>query len=304
MSLSSINPFALKEPKWPEQIKGKEHIEIGIGSSNVVVDGIKNVLSIPNKLILWNSNFGSGNISRETIMKVRDYLHENGLHDVYVSVNEYNPIKIWERTFTNPNTSLLAKCTVGVGSALIDTLTIPKLTGFPGDHYSPMSNSVHIFSNDTSIALHECGHAKDFNSRKNPTLYTLTRNIPVIGNFITIGQEAIATKNAIGHLVEKGDDEGAHLACQTLFPALSTYVWEATMKYLPVPWWVSFLIILGLGHILGRTIQLPSSNALKSKEITVKQTNESAKPTSAAIEKIVKAFEEKASRKQVAAPAA
>ena len=104
--INSINPLALKKPTQdlPLHIKQKDSIHIEIGSSNWLIDTFRNLASIPLKIVLFNSNIQSGNISPEILEKMRDFLHENQLHDVLVSVNQYKPQQVWSRTFSNPNT--------------------------------------------------------------------------------------------------------------------------------------------------------------------------------------------------------
>ncbi|MBX7066160.1 MAG: zinc metallopeptidase [Parachlamydiales bacterium] len=234
--------------------KTKEDIEIRVGQSYFILDIIRNILSIPGKILLLNRNLNSGNVSKEIIDKIRDYLHENGLHDVDVSINEYNPIKIWKRTFSNPKTSILSKCTLGILYAIFETLTIPKLTGMLSDSYNPLTNTVNLISNDLSIALHECGHAKDFNSAKYPTLYALANAIPMIGPATTLYQEYQASANAIEHLRQKGDIEGVKEAWKTLTPAFSTYMAYAGEMCFTIssPLWIYSLMNIGLGHLVGQ----------------------------------------------------
>lgn len=109
--LSKINPFARlsvtdqeNNPSFETQ-KTKE-IKIEVGSSNIVIDGIRNICSIFTKLILLNPKINSGHVSIETINRIKKYLEDNHLWDVQVSINQYKPQMVWSRTFTNPKTSL------------------------------------------------------------------------------------------------------------------------------------------------------------------------------------------------------
>ncbi len=255
--IQSINPFApaaatLLDLEAP---KKKEQINIQVGSSNFLVDGIRNVLSIPEKILLLNSKFNSGGVSEETILKMRDFLHENGLHDVSISVNQYKPQEVWRRIFTNPKTSLLSKCTVGIAAGLFETLAIPKLTGYIGDHYSPLPNTVHLFSDDLAIALHECGHAKDFNERANPILYALTSRLPVVGPFLTLYQEGIATDNAIAHLRGKNLSVEVKHALKVLVPAYTTYCAAAILTNdSSFEYCLRLIGIVAAGHVIGRIL--------------------------------------------------
>ncbi len=234
---SHVNPFAFASPALPETIKTREDIKVEIGSSNRLVDVIRNTLSIPAKILLWSSKFNSGGVSGQTIERTKDFLHENDLHDVAICVNQYNPKMIWQRIFSNPKTCLLSKCTVGVGNGLIETIACPKLTGFPGDHYDVMSNTVQLFSDDLALALHECGHAKDFNERKNPVLYGMMRNIPRMGMVATLYQEIKATDYAIAYLSKERIQGAVKKAFKILIPAYATYCAIAAKGFMPTTGW-------------------------------------------------------------------
>lgn len=226
---SRVNPFATAKNTAQNTEKTVSDVHVEVGSSNILVDGIRNILSIPAKLLIGSSSVNSGNVSAETIEKMKEYLHENGLHDVHVSVNQYKPQDVWKRTFTNPKTSLLSKVFLGIPSSLMATFTFPKLTGFPGDHYNALSNTVHLFSNNTAIALHECGHAKDFNSRENPGLYSTIRALPYVGSISTLYQEYKATNNAMGYLREKKWDTLLANSFKVLIPAYALYCAAAVL---------------------------------------------------------------------------
>jgi len=254
--ISSINPFASALESQAKTPKKKEEIDIQEGSCNILIDGIRNVLSIPFKILFFNSQINSGNISNEVIEKTRDFLHENGLHDVAVSANQYKPQEVWRRIFTNPKTSLLSKCTLGILSGLSETILIPKLTGL-GDHYNPASNTVHLFSNDLSIALHECGHAKDFNERKNPMLYSSLKMIPHVGSAATLYHEYKATDNAIAHLKsKKGLGEEVKNAFKTLIPAYASYIAAALSPHPQnsMPFFLDLIKYVIVGHAVGRAL--------------------------------------------------
>lgn len=229
---SKINPFAtaINTAKNTEKTVNDVHVEVG--SSNIFVDGIRNILSIPTKLLMCTLSVNSGNVSAETIEKMKEYLHENGLHDVHVFVNQYKPQDVWKRTFTNPKTSLLSKVFLGIPTSLMETFTFTKLTGYPGDYYNPLSNTVHLFSNNTAIALHECGHAKDFNSRENPGLYNTIRLLPYVGSIVTLYQEFLATNNAMSYLREKKWDTLLANSFKVLIPAYAIYCSEAVLPKL------------------------------------------------------------------------
>ena len=285
--IRSINPFASATPALNQGPRKKEQIDIQIGASNFWVDGIRNVLSIRSKILFLNSKINSGNVSKETIGKMRDFLHENGLHDVSVSVNQYKPQEVWRRTFTNPKTSLLSKCTAGVVFGLLETLLIPKLSGIACDHYNPYSNTVHLFSDDLATALHECGHAKDVNERANPGLYgaialinytsddedwanhpiffAVLKSVSVGQSCLTLYQEYKATDNAIAHLRVKNLNVELKRSFKVLVPSFAAYCANAvltkTNTTIKISEWlkisvpnISFIGFMVAGHIIGQIL--------------------------------------------------
>lgn len=290
--LSPINPYAMKPPidslDQMEQGRKKNEVEVSVGGSAPIVDTIRNISSIPMKVLLWNANMGSGNVSPEVIEDARQYLHANGLHDVYLSVNEYRPGKIWYRIFSNPNTSTLSKCTIGVINGLRYTFIPDRL--MLGDQYDPTSNTVQLFSNDSSVALHECGHAKDFNSRENPSLYGITKNLPYVGPPTLLYQEYTATDNAITYARNEGMTQKVKDAFKVLTPAFATYVAAVTLPEAPtvyscinesttfeymeqciegIPGKMDaiFLASIGIvvaGHLIGRALANDEPDAAKS----------------------------------------
>jgi hypothetical protein len=110
-----------------------------------------------------------------------------------------------------------------------------------GDHYNPYTNTIHLFSDDPAIALHEAGHAVDFAKQAQPGYYAVGRIIPPV----TLHQEQVASDIAIQHLKDQGDRSGELHAYQTLYPAFGTYGGEETG--LPYGSYLG----AGAGHILG-----------------------------------------------------
>lgn len=214
-NLSSLNPLA----KTSSQAKNEDiKIETGrlIGPSWLT----RNFLSIPRKILLWNSKVNSGNVSQKTLDKMRNYLKDNNLNDVNISVNQYKPQMIWKRTFTNPKTSTLSKIFLGIPSCLFYTTGISKLTGFNSTSYNPLSNTIQISSDNIPLALHECGNALNYNSRKNPGFYTFIWFSS--GKIFSLATEYIASNNAIEYLKENDSTKKVSKAFKTLVPKFFT----------------------------------------------------------------------------------
>lgn len=256
--INSLNPYQFKSS---DSTFKQGRIGINVGGQYAPIEITRNFLTIPEKIILLNKNYSSGNISKETIDKVEKYLEENQLWDVAVSVNEYDPKFLLERTLNNPNISNLSKYTMGILSVLVMTMLCPKLTGRVGDCYNPWANSIHLFSDDLSIALHECGHAKDFSQRENPGLYSSLSMIPFIGPFQTLYKEYQANKNVYHYLhSEKKDSDALKQACITLTPAYTAYI-SGALAYFAKRGGIKkfqgvkpFIALMTAGHITGHLI--------------------------------------------------
>lgn len=196
-----INPFALHDENKTPSLDTEIRVEQG--SPRPVVDTIRNVLSIPMKLIMGNMEYNEG-VSDEVIGEAKQFLSENSLGEVSISANQYKPQEMWRRIFTNPKTSLLSKCTLGVVEGLIETLTVPRLTGALGDHYRPQANTVYLSSNDSALALIPCAEALKYNSKYNPSLYSifieyvpaLISSNPVVKELISCGLKLDKLSNA------------------------------------------------------------------------------------------------------------
>ncbi|MFL0810837.1 MAG: hypothetical protein K6L76_10515 [Agarilytica sp.] len=170
------------------------------------------------KLFLWNKNIDSHEVSQETIDELLLYLDKNDLDDVQVLVNTYKPGLQFSRLFKNREVGAGWRYTLG----LLSTSLYAVLPGrfFGGDHYNPYTNTISIYSDDPAIAIHEGGHAKDFNSRRwkglNAALYMLPG--------AALYYEAVATSDALSYLQWECRYNEEKDAYKTLHPAYGTYI--------------------------------------------------------------------------------
>lgn len=217
-----------KRLKNDPQLEEKLHkILVTRGGKQPIIDKIRGFLSISDKLLFWNRTIGSGELHEDAEIAVKLALEDGGASETHVSINEYNPKLIWQRTFQNDKTSFLSKVTFGTASALIYTVVPGRLVYFPGEHYNPFADTVVLYSNNLDIALHEAGHAVDFSEKQKkgigPGLYTLGRFLFPIQLY----QEAVANDKAFKFLKEHGTSEDVASAYALLFPAFGTYLASA-----------------------------------------------------------------------------
>lgn len=204
MLLDNVNPLATRE--IPKSEKTPDDILVEIGSPHPWIDAYKRYCpaTLLGRSVSGMDNYNSGYVSPEVLGKVKRYLHENELQDVCVSVNQYRPKLVWKRTFSNPRTNLLSKICFGIPAILEYTLLPGRLLG-SGDAYSPLNNTIHLYSDDSAAALHECGHAKDYQTRKNPNSYLLLgpiidQIIPKGNSLVQLWREYLASSHAMNFI--------------------------------------------------------------------------------------------------------
>ena len=214
-----------KRIKNDPQLEEKLHqVLVTRGKEHKIVDALRSFFSLPAKLLLWNRTVGSGDLHEDAEIAVKLALADGGTADTHISVNEYNPKIIWQRTFQNNKTSILSKVTFGTMSALVYTIIPGRLFYGGGDHYNPFADTVVLYSDNLDIALHEAGHAVDFSEKQKkhigPGLYTLGRYFFPIKLY----QEAVATGKAFEFTAQHGASEDVRSSYALLFPAFGSYL--------------------------------------------------------------------------------
>ncbi|MFZ5802032.1 MAG: hypothetical protein ACOY3K_02820 [Candidatus Omnitrophota bacterium] len=184
------------------------------------LDFLGDMLSKLPQLMLWNIRFGNHRISSETEQAVADFLSHYEVSDVKVRLNQWAPHKELGRLFTNPHIGWPYKI-LFFPSTLITSLLARPFSGLLiSDYYDPGTNSIHIFSDDAAIALHESGHAWDFSKQEYKGTYAFIRSVPGVDLF----QENMATDETLYYLEETGQYERLLKAYKVLYPAYATYI--------------------------------------------------------------------------------
>lgn len=220
------------------------------GRPHVFLDGLGHyVLSLPSKLMLLSWRVDNHRISQKTEDELAEYLSANGLCNIKVRINQYSVGGEWSRLFRNRNINGFWRYTLGFLSVVIYT-AFPQ-RAFGGDNYNPFTNTVSIYSDVASIALHEGGHAKDFSGRRRKGSYAALRFIPLVPLF----HEGRATKDAVSFLRAEGRPEDERAAYPMLWGAYGTYVSGEGLRFLEGPVGVGYLIQLPFawtGKLLGK----------------------------------------------------
>jgi hypothetical protein len=207
------------------------------------------VVSLPTKLLLWSWKVDNHDISPETEAMLATYLAENDLGHVKVRLNQYAPAREWSRLFRNREVGGFWRYTLGFFT--VASYMILPGRFFGGDHYNPYTNSIHLYSDSPSIAIHEAGHAKDFAGTSWKGLYAAVRLLPIVPLF----QEAEATGDAIGYHRDREDRDLERADYKILYPAYATYVAGEALRFVSTADWVYYAATYALaipGHIIGR----------------------------------------------------
>ena len=205
--------------------------------------------SLLGKLMLWNVNVDSHQVSPETIDAIRRYLVDNELRDVKVRINGYRVGDELRRTIRNKAVGAGWRFTFGMMAWLQYTILPGRFFG--GDHYNPYANSINIYSDLVPVALHESGHAKDFAGRTFKGTYAfLYAAVP----FFNLYPEAKASSDVLSYLQDLDDRAGKKSAYHLLYPAYGTYLGGDIASWVNHPW--NFTVQAGAivaGHVVGRT---------------------------------------------------
>lgn len=220
------------------------------GRSHALVDGLGHyVVSLPTKLLLLSWRVENHDVSPATEAALAGYLDANHLCHVKVRVNQYSVPGEWSRLFRNRNVGGFWRYTIGFLSVIYYTILPQRVFG--GDNYNPFTNTISVYSDVGSIALHEGGHAKDFALRRHKGFYGALRLLPLVPLY----QEGNATKDAVSYLRDEGKAQEERAAYPMLWGAYGTYVAGEGLRWYEGPFGVSYLIQLPIawtGKLAGK----------------------------------------------------
>ncbi len=248
--------YRLRQVEFPGETPRLERAEF-----HPLVDGLNHyLLSLPTKLLLLNWRVMDHELPERNVQLLQHYLDLNGLTAVKIRHNRYDPIDELRRLTQNSDVGWGYRYTLGLVSWLQYTIFPGRLFGgLPligvGDHFNPFSNTVHVYSSDLGILLHELGHAKDYVEHDSRgTSFVLMRLVPGID----LMQEARATGDAIRYLRCVSEPGAEIRAYRTLIPAYSTYIAGYFEGGLVVT-----LPLVAVGHVSGRAQAARRSRAIE-----------------------------------------
>lgn len=228
------------------------------GGPHKTLDRIGWIVGLPARVFTLNSKVNNHDISPETVDKLVAYLEQNDLTDVYVSVNDYDPKKQWQRLRANYRIDPFWRYSVGTLSWLGYTMFPNRVFG--GDEYNPFTNSLILTSDVPARVLAEAAYAKDIHAREHPGAYATISDLPLFSMF----RQARATGDVLGYAQVQQDQDTEKEAYHVLYPHIGSTAFGPAAHFVPVAG--PFLSAGGalVGHATGRTITAlqptPTSN--------------------------------------------
>jgi hypothetical protein len=190
---------------------GSQFVRVEYGRPHQVLDRLGWIMGIPNKVVLWNRNIDNHQVSAETVVAAEKYLDFNGLDDVKLRVNQYDPAGEWDRLRQNQRVGAGWRYSLGLLHLAGYTLWPGRVFG--GDKYNPYTNSIYVYSDIPEMPLAEAGYAKDIHARSYPGVYAAINDLP-LANML---HESIATKDVLEYVEETGTRaeqiSAKHLLC-------------------------------------------------------------------------------------------
>jgi hypothetical protein len=175
----AATPYQYGQFRTPrERRKSSNEIAFEYGEPNQTLDGVRNVVDFPRRLFRGRKAKLDRELSEQNRELLTQYLKQNDLADVHVTVNQYDPKGEWERLRNNHCISAGWRYSAGVVN--LAGYTILPGRAFGGEYYNPYTNTLQINSNRLPAALHEAAYAKDIHSRSLPGTYAVVCRLPVI----------------------------------------------------------------------------------------------------------------------------
>tara|TARA_R110002049_G_scaffold2750_4_gene21940 strand:+ start:98496 stop:99452 length:957 start_codon:yes stop_codon:yes gene_type:complete len=229
----------------PELVDG-ESAQIEIGRAHPVIDTVGWVVGIPGKITLWDRRVDNHNVSEPTVRAMAAYLDDNHLPHVKVRANQYAPLADFRRLKKNTTVAWPYRYTFGLLSVAQETILPGRVFG--GDHFNPYTQTIHLYSDVPSIAMHEGAHAKDFSRRKYQGTYAAAYM------FVPLWHETLATEDVFAYVQTKGTPRDVDEANRILYPAYGTYVGSALGGLIPAQSTPLYYGSVIAGHINGRML--------------------------------------------------
>ena len=192
-------------------------IMIAYGRPHKMLDDVAWVVGLPTRLLPMHANVNNHKLSGETTDKLKAYLRENDLTDVYVRVNQYDPGGEWRRLRENTRIALGWRYTIGAAGVVVYAVLPGRVFG--GDLYNPFTNSLYINSDVPAVVLMEAAYAKDINSRRRPGVYATINELPVL----SLWRHTLAINDVLGYARAHDDWDVERETYRVVYPQMGVH---------------------------------------------------------------------------------
>ena len=200
-----------------------------------MIDSAGRLFGVPNRIAILDRRVDNHDVSIQTESELTQYLQQNGLNEVLVRVNQYDPLGEWKRLVANRRIRPFWRFSIGTFEMLKYTLLPGRVLG--GDWYNPFTDTINLYSDLPEFAISEAAYAMDVRSRKNPGAYAALKEIPFVG----LSHETRSTEATLNYFSQQ-DSERYEEARNILIPNYGA------------DWGGQIAAFLPYGNVIGRIV--------------------------------------------------
>jgi hypothetical protein len=231
--------------KFADAAGSDDAIDVVYGKPSKKLQRAKALVESPKRLIpkSWRKNEDDADPD-VTLQKVSDYLRKNGLTDVDIYVNNYDPAGHWQRTRENDRLAPFWRYSLGAISwGKYSLLPDPV---FGGSYYDPFTNTLCLNGCSPTEALHEAAYAKHVHAAKLPGTFVALGKLPGVSAW----QQGDRAKDVVSYARAEHDWKTEDGAYRELYPRVGAETFSLAGAIVPL-WWVEPVASLG-GSAAGR----------------------------------------------------
>jgi hypothetical protein len=225
-------------------------VQVAYGRPNKTLDRLGRIVGWPSRILPFNKKVNNHEIGPDTLDKLKIYLVENDLSDVYVCINRYNPKEQWRLLRANRRIGAGWRYSVGLLSLASYTLLPSRIFG--GDEYNPYTNTLELCSDVPVVVLQEAAYAKDVHDRRLPGTYAALNELPLI----SLWHEIRNASDVLTYARMENDWPLERDTYHTLYPLVGAQTFSVG-AIRATAWWQGPALSAGgalCGHAVGRTI--------------------------------------------------
>jgi len=192
------------------------------------------LISLPGKLLLWNTRVGCHDVSDENVSILQEYLWANDLDRVKIRVNQYAPWGELKRLWRNSDVNPFYRATFGTVSWIVYTVLPGRVfAGIPflGDNYNPYTNAIYVYSDHPGMMVQLAARSKDLAEHRFKGTYATLGIIPGIDLY----QEHVATRDTVRYFYAVRAKDQERASYKVLFPAYAMHLGPAAVAVGPIP---------------------------------------------------------------------